>query len=89
MSMMLGVGPGSLLLGVAVARESTDATTRYAGAFLALAAATFVGLFLTRGVVPESVALVAFFALPVAWAVYGYARRSSERASAPVAAPAV
>ena len=88
-SMMLGVGPGSLLLGVAVARASTDATTRYAGAFLALAAATFVGLFLPRGVAPESVALVAFFALPVAWAVYGYARRSSERASAPVAAPAV
>ncbi|MDS0294170.1 hypothetical protein [Halogeometricum luteum] len=88
MSMMLGVGPGSLLLGAAVARESADATTRYAGAFLALAAATFVGFFLTRGVAPESVALTAFLALPVAWAVYGYARRSTERTVDTVAAPA-
>lgn len=88
MSMMLGVGPGSLVLGTAVFRESR-ATTRSAGAFLAVAAAAFVGFFLARGLVPESIAPVAFLLLPVAWAVYGYSRRSADRSTETPITPAV
>ena len=97
MGMMFGVGPGSLVSGVALLRESTSSTadsattttTRYAAAFLAVAAAAFVGFFLTRGAVPGLVEMAAFFLLPVAWAVYGYSRWSDARASESAATPAV
>ena len=82
--MAVGVAPGSVVYGLAWAREaavarSTGTPLSLAGALLALTATGFVGPLVLRGVVTPAVERGLFLAFPLGWLVFGSVRWASVR----------
>lgn len=67
--MILGVAPGTTVLGVAALREKPTAGA--SAVLLCIAGVSSLGSLVVLGSVPEPVSMAMFLLLPIAWLVYG------------------